>query len=83
MENQRPTPSSPEIAGRGHTRREFIRNLVLTSAYAAPLIVTLSVSDVASASSISLGSPMMMMMDDISPRGMMTRTRKRKGKLSF
>ena len=80
MDDQKPTPNSPEIAGRGHTRREFIRNLVLTSAYVAPLIVTLSVSDVAAKSSISLGSPMMM--NDISPRGMSMR-RKMGGKLSF
>ena len=83
MEDQKPTPSSPEITGRGHTRREFIRNLVLTSAYVAPLIVTLSVSDVAAKSSISLGSPMMMMMNDISPRGKTKKPKKKKGKLSF
>ncbi|MDA1001696.1 MAG: hypothetical protein O2807_14410 [bacterium] len=57
----------------GHTRREFIRKVLLTTAYTAPIITTFSVSDAFGAKKGFTFSPsgsggMMMMM--ISPGGM-------------
>ncbi|MBI3129631.1 MAG: hypothetical protein HYZ11_18635 [Candidatus Tectomicrobia bacterium] len=39
-----------------HTRREFIRRVLLTTAYAAPAIVSLSISGVASGTPADPGS---------------------------
>lgn len=64
-----PTPGQPQ----GQTRREFIRKVLLTTAYAAPAIVSLSVAGVPAAraaSPMSPKSPMSPMMRMMSPMEM-------------
>lgn len=54
-------PMAPEGGAGGppvHTRREFIRRVLLTSAYAAPAIVSLSVTGIASGASQGQGGSM-------------------------
>lgn len=54
-----PTPEQPQ----GQTRREFIRKVLLTTAYAAPAIVSLSVAGVSTSHAASPMSPPMSPMD--------------------
>lgn len=62
-----PTPEQPQ----GQTRREFIRKVLLTTAYAAPAIVSFSVAEVSTTHAASPMSPMdAMMMRMMSPMDM-------------
>lgn len=61
-----PTPEQPQ----GQTRREFIRKVLLTTAYATPAIVSLSVAGV---STTHAASPMSPAMSPMSPMDAMMR----------
>ncbi|MFC1492174.1 hypothetical protein ACFLQ0_06275 [Nitrospinota bacterium] len=57
------------------TRRQFIRSVLVKTAYAAPIVATFSVANVSAKKSPSfswmISSPMMMMMMMMSPNPMM------------